>query len=110
MAYIYLMKIRVMSESCPVWPGVNPFGRKAAGPKERRLMFDSKLLRHATNTITGTVDEIQLARTPISLQRIYTVPVENKFRKRRMYAGVHQTVVELIKTMEDDEAMPFIYV
>jgi hypothetical protein len=110
MAYIYLMKIRVMSESRPVGPGVKPFGMKAAGRKERRLMLDSKLLIHATNTIAGTVGEIQLARTPISLLRISTGPVEKKFGKRRMHAGVHQTVVELIKKMEDDEAMPFIYV
>jgi hypothetical protein len=27
-----------------------------------------------------------------------------------MQAGVHQTVVELVKTMEVDEAMQFIYV
>jgi hypothetical protein len=35
--------------------------------------------------------------------------VEKKFGKTRMHAGVRQTVVELIKTMEDDEAMQFIY-
>jgi hypothetical protein len=56
------------------------------------------------------VFEIKLARTPISLQRISTVRVEKKFGKTRMHAGVHQTVVDLIMTMENDEAMQFIYV
>jgi hypothetical protein len=68
------------------------------------------LLIHATNTIAGIVYEIKLARTPISLQRISPVPVEKKFGKTRMHACVHQTVVELVKIMENDEAMPFIYV
>jgi hypothetical protein len=73
-------------------------------------MFGYKLLIHATNTIAGFVYEITLARTPISLQRISIVPVKKKFDKTRMQAGVHEMVVELSKTMEDDEAMQFIYV
>jgi hypothetical protein len=73
-------------------------------------MFDSKLLIHGTNTIAGIVDEIQLAGTLISLQRISTVPVEKQFGKARTHAGVHQAAVELIRTTKDDEAMPFIYV
>jgi hypothetical protein len=56
------------------------------------------------------VYEIKLGRTPISLQRISTVPMEKAFGKTRMHAGVHQTTVEPVKTMEDDEAMQFIYV
>jgi hypothetical protein len=36
--------------------------------------------------------------------------VEKKFGKTKMHAGVHQTVVELIKTMKDNQAMQFIYV
>jgi hypothetical protein len=107
MADIYLMKIRVTYESHPVGPGAKPFGKKAAGPKERRLMFDYKLLIYATSAIAGIVYEIKLARTPISPQRISTVSVEKKLGKTRMHAGIHQTVVELIKTMEDDEVMQF---
>jgi hypothetical protein len=90
---MYLMKIRVMYESRPVGFEVKPFWRKAAEPKEGQLMFDYKLLMHVTNTITGIVYEIELARTPISLQQISTVPVEKKFDKARMHAGVRQTVV-----------------
>jgi hypothetical protein len=78
-AYIYLMKTRVTYESRPVGHGVKLCGRNAAGPKECRLMFDWELLRHATNTTAGIVYEIKLARMPISLQRISTVPVEKKF-------------------------------
>jgi hypothetical protein len=73
-------------------------------------MFDCRLLIHATNTIAGILYEIKPARTPIFPQRISTLPVEKKFGETRMHAGVHQTVVELIKTIEDDEAMQFIYV
>jgi hypothetical protein len=89
MAYIDLMKIRVTYESRPVGPGVKSFGRRAAGPKERRLLFDDKLPIHATNTTAGIVYEIKRARTPISLQQISAVPVEKKFGKTRMHAGVH---------------------
>jgi hypothetical protein len=90
--------------------GAKPFGKKAAGPKERRLMFDSKLLIHATNTIAGIVHKTKLATTPICLQRISTVPVEKKSGKTRMRAGVCHKMAELVKTMEDDETMHFIYV
>jgi hypothetical protein len=73
-------------------------------------MFDDKLLIHATNTIAGISSEIKLAKTPISLQQISTAPVEKKFGKTSLHAGVHQTVVESVKTMEDDETMQFISV
>jgi hypothetical protein len=73
-------------------------------------MFDYKLLIHATNTIAGIVYEIKLARTPISLQRISIVPVEKKIGETRMHVGIHQTVVRLVKKMEDDAAVQFIYV
>jgi hypothetical protein len=97
-------------ESCQTGPGVKPFGRKNDGPTVRRLLFDRKLVMHATNTIAGIVYEIRKATKPISLQRASTVPVEKKSEKIRMHAGVHQTVVGLVKTMEADEAMQFIYV
>jgi hypothetical protein len=73
-------------------------------------MFDYKLLIHSTYIIAEIIHAVKLARTPISLQHISTVPVEKKFGQTRMQAGVHQTVVQLIKTMEDGEAMQFIYV
>jgi hypothetical protein len=65
---------------------------------------------HATNTIAGVVYEIKKVTKPISLQCPSTLLVEKKFGKKRMHTGVHQTVVELLKTMEADEAMQFIYV
>jgi hypothetical protein len=105
MAYIYLMKIKVTNESRPTGPAVKPFGRKAAGPKERRLMGDYQFLIHTTNPIAGIVCEIKLARTLISLQWISTVPVEKKSVKTRMHGGVHRTVVEPIKMMAYDEAI-----
>jgi hypothetical protein len=74
--YIYLMKIRVTYESLPVGPGVKPFERRVARPKERRLMFDYKLLIDAINTIARTGYEIKLTRMLISLQRTYPVPVQ----------------------------------
>jgi hypothetical protein len=104
------MKIRLTYESRLLWPGAEPLGTNVAGPKERRLKFDYTLLRHTINTITGIMCEIKLARTPISFQWISTISVEKKFSKTRMHVGVHQTVVELIKTIEDDDAMQFIYV
>jgi hypothetical protein len=53
------------------------------------------------------VHETKLARTPIYIQRISAVPVQKKFGKIKMHPG-HQTVVELEKTMDYDEAMQFI--
>jgi hypothetical protein len=76
MADIYLMKINVTYESRLVEPGVTPFGRMAAGPKGWPLMFDHKMLIHTTDTIARIVSEIKLAKMPISLQRIFTVPIE----------------------------------
>jgi hypothetical protein len=49
-----------------------------------------------------------MATKPISLQRASTVLVEKKFGKIRMHAGVHQTAVEFVETMEADEAVQFI--
>jgi hypothetical protein len=107
-APLCLMKINVTCGSRSAWPGAKPLGRKAAGPKECRLMFDYKLVLHTTNTTTGIVYKIKLARTPISLRVISTVPAEKKLSETRMHAGVYQTIVELVKTMEDDKTLQFI--
>jgi hypothetical protein len=109
-AYTYLMRIRVTYRNRPTGPGVKPFGRKKSGPAQRRLLFDDKLLMHATNSLAGIMYEIKIAVKPISLRRISTTPVENRFGRTRMHAGVHQTMADLIKTMENDEVMNFIYV
>jgi hypothetical protein len=110
MAYTYLMKFMATYESSQTESGVKPFGMKNDGPKVWRLLFDRTLVTHATNAIAGIVYEIKKATKPISLQRASTVRVEKKLEKTRMHAGVHQTVVELVKTMEADEALQFIYV
>jgi hypothetical protein len=90
--------------------GVKAFGRKGDGPAVRRIMFDRKLLMHATNTISAIVYEIGSARTDISLQRISTICLEKRFGVTRMHAGVHQTLCGIRKTMEIDEAMRCVYV
>jgi hypothetical protein len=103
------MKFRGTYESSQTGSGVKPFGRRNNGPKVRRLLFDRKLVKQATSTIAGILCEIKKTTKPICLQRASTVPVEKKFGKIRMHAGAHETVVELVKTMEADEAMQFIY-
>jgi hypothetical protein len=108
-AYIYLMKITVTYRTHPVGPGITAFGWKKAGPQQRRLLFDRKLLMHTTDSISGIVYEIKKAKKPISLQRVSTVPVERRFGRTRMHAGVHQTLTKLVETMEVDEAMKVLY-
>jgi hypothetical protein len=104
------MVFMAIYKSSQTGPGVKPFGRKNDGLKVRRLLFDRKLVMHGANTIAEIVYEIKKATKPISLQRASTVPVEKKFGEIRMHAGVRQAMVELVKTMEADEAMQFIYV
>jgi hypothetical protein len=65
---------------------------------------------HATNSIGEILYEIKIAKKPISLQRISTTPVERRFGRTRMHAGVHQTMSGLVKAMEQDEAMKVLYV
>jgi hypothetical protein len=38
------------------------------------------------------------------------VPLEKEFGATRLHAGVHQTVDELVKTMDIDQAMKLVYV
>jgi hypothetical protein len=65
-SYAYMMRIRVTYMKRRTGPGVKPFGRKNDGPTQRRLLFDHKLLMHATNSIAGIVREITHATKPIS--------------------------------------------
>jgi hypothetical protein len=60
---------------------------------------------YTTDSISGIVYEIKTAKKPISLQRVSTVPVERRVGRTRRHAGVHQTLVKLVETMEVDEAM-----
>jgi hypothetical protein len=108
-AYCYLMKCIVTYHDRHFGVGIRAFGRKGDGPAVRRPMFDRTLLMHATNTISAIVYEISSATTPISLQRISTVCLEKRFGVTRMHAGVHQTLCGILKTMEIDEAMKFVY-
>jgi hypothetical protein len=109
MAYCYLMKCTVTYHDQPAGVGIKPFGTKSDDPRVRRILFDRKLLMHATNSIEAIVNEIHSAKTDISLRRISTSPVENRFGVTRMHAGVHQNVLEIVKTMDIDEAVKFVY-
>jgi hypothetical protein len=104
------MKILVTYDAETTGHGVKLFGRKNAGLTDRHLPFDRKLLVHATNSIVGMVYEIKRVKVPISLQPISTVPLEKKFGATRLHAGVHQTLGELVKTMDIDQAMKLVYV
>jgi hypothetical protein len=76
----------------------------------RRYLFDRKLLVHAINTIATLVHEIKIAKGPISLQRISTVPVEKLFGVTRLHAGTHQTLAGIMRTMEINQALKVMYV
>jgi hypothetical protein len=68
--------------------GIKPFGTKSDDPRVRRILFDRQLLMHATNSIDAIVNEIHSAKTDISLRRISTSRVENRFGVTRMHADV----------------------
>jgi hypothetical protein len=76
-AYCYLMKCTVTYHNRPAAPGIKPFGTKGGDPSTRRILFDHKLLMHATDTITAIVYEISNAKTNILLPRASTAPLEN---------------------------------
>jgi hypothetical protein len=61
-----------------------------------------------TNSIVGIVSEIKRAKKPIFLQRISTMPLEKKFSTTRLHAGVHQTLGEIVETIDINEAMKFV--
>jgi hypothetical protein len=82
---------------------------KGGDPATRRILFARKLLIHATNTITAIIYEISRAKTDISLQCSSTTPLENRFGQTRIRASVHQTASLIVKTMEIDEAVKFLY-
>jgi hypothetical protein len=73
------------------------------------MLFARKLLMHVTNSIAAIVYEISNAKTDISLRRASTTPVENRFGQTTIIAGVHQKVSAIVKTMEIDEAVKFLY-
>jgi hypothetical protein len=64
---------------------------------------------HATNTIAAIVYEISNAKTDLSLRRVSTTPLENRFDQTRIRPGFHQKVSAIVKTMEIDEAVKFLY-
>jgi DNA helicase IV len=93
----------------PAGLGIKPFGTKGGDPATRRILFDRKLLMHATNTIAAIVYKISNVKTDMSLRRASTTPLENRFGQTRIRAGVHQTVSAIVKIMEIDEAVKFLY-
>jgi hypothetical protein len=64
---------------------------------------------HTTDTIAAIVYEIRNAKTDISFRRASTTPLENRFGRTRIRVSVHETVSEIVKTMEIDEAVQFLY-
>jgi hypothetical protein len=108
-AYCYLIKCTVTYHDWPAGSGIKPFGTKGGEPDTRRILFDRKLMMHATNTIAAVVYEIRNAKPDISLRRDSTTPLENRFGQITIIAGVHQKVSAIIKTMEIDEAVKFLY-
>jgi hypothetical protein len=108
-AYCYLMKCMITYCRLPSGRGIKAFGKKTDAPRDRRIMFDRKLLIHATNSIEGLYYEVATAKTDVSLQRASTVPVEKRFGKTRMHAGGHQDMSGIVKTLEIDEAVKFLY-
>jgi hypothetical protein len=102
------MKCTVAYHDQPA-PEIKPFGTKGGDPATRRILFDFKLLMHATNTIAAIVYETSNPKTDISLRRASITPLENRFGQTRIRASVHQTVSAIVKIMEIDEAVKFLY-
>jgi hypothetical protein len=109
LAYCYLMKYMITSQDRCLGGGVKAFGRKGNRPKDRRILFGRKLLMHPTDTIVGLLHEMVHAERCISLRCISSVSVEKRVGMARMHAGVHHTMLTIIRTMENDEAMKFVY-
>jgi hypothetical protein len=72
-------------------------------------MFDRKRLMYLTKTIAGIRNEIRTGSGEILLQKFATVPLEKLFDITRLHAKTHQTMTEILKTMEIDQAMGFGY-
>jgi hypothetical protein len=87
------------------------FRRKKGLNTTKCTLFDQKLLIHASDSIAGILYEIRNVPqgTKVTLQWLSTVPVEKEFGVTRMHAGRHPTLTAIIKTMEVDAAMRFVY-
>jgi hypothetical protein len=103
------MKCTVTYHDRPTGPGIKPFRTKGGDPATRRILFDRKLLMHLTSTIAAIVYEISNAKTDISLRRASITPLENRFGQTRIRTCVHHTVPAIVKAMEIDEAVKFLY-
>jgi hypothetical protein len=109
LAYCSLMKCNETYRSASLGPGVTAFGRRNSPEAAPRTLFDKKMVMHATNTIAAIIFEIHHATHPISLERISTIPLEKRFGVTRMHAGTHQTMFGILKAMEIDQGMKFVY-
>jgi hypothetical protein len=105
LAYSYLMTCLVTYFDCSLGPRMRYVRRMSASESVGRTLFDRRQVMHPRNAIAGIVFEIHHACTPISLQRISTVPLEMLFGLTRLHTKTHQTVSAIIKTMEIDQAM-----
>jgi hypothetical protein len=108
-AHCYLMKCTVTYHDRPAGPGIKSFGMKGGDPATRRILFHRKLLTHAINIIDEIVQEISNAKSDISVRRTSTTPLENRFGQTGMRDGVRQIMSAIVKTMEIDRALKFLY-
>jgi hypothetical protein len=109
LAYCYMMKCSITYAETPLPEGMLVSAKRDAPLGARRTLFDRKLLMHATDSVSAIIYEIHNAELPISLQRLMTTPVEHRFGVTRVHAGTHQTMVGILKAMEEDEAMKYAY-
>jgi hypothetical protein len=110
-AYFYLLSYaRAFEEDSGKAKGKALYFRGGGANDSIRTMFDRKMLMHAINTINAILcvmaDDMWNTHD-LSLQRFGTVPVEKRFGRTRLHAGVHQTVSVIIRTMERDQQMQF---
>jgi hypothetical protein len=107
-AYFYLLTYARAFEGDPEMAKELHFAGGKGTEESPRCMFDRKMLMHGINTINAVLcvmDDKEWNTKDMSLQRFGTVPVEKKFGRTRLHAGVHQTMSGIIGTMERDEEM-----
>jgi hypothetical protein len=68
-------------------------------------LFESKILRNATNIIVAIIFEIAhlSASESLSLQRIGAISVEKLFSITRLHAKMHQTMSRILEGIEVDQ-------
>jgi hypothetical protein len=74
-------------------------------------LFESKILRNATNTFAAIIFAIAhlSASQSLSLQRIVTVPVEKLFGVTKFPAKTDQTMSRISEAMASNQANPIVH-